>query len=130
ELCIQENPIRWEVVEAWKQAALDYGIPPNDDHNRGDNEGVGYFQGTIKNGKRNSAAQAFLHPVMKRPNLCVITHAHVKGLRFQGRRAVGVDFWEGNEPKSADARGEVVLSAGAIGSPQILQLSGVGPAAL
>ena len=130
ELCVQENPIRWDVVEAWKQAALDYGIPPNDDHNRGDNEGVGYFQGTIKNGKRNSAAQAFLHPVMNRPNLRVITHAHVKGLRFQGRRAVGVDFWEGNEPKSADAHGEVILSAGAIGSPQILQLSGVGPAAL
>ena len=85
ELGVQENRIRWEVVEAWKQAALDYGIPPNDDHNRGDNEGVGYFQGTISKGRRSSAAQAFLHPVMHRPNLHVLINAHVKRLRFQGQ---------------------------------------------
>jgi choline dehydrogenase len=130
ELHVQENRIRWPVIEAWKQAALDYGIPPNDDHNRGDNEGVGYFQGTIRKGRRDSAAQAFLHPVMRRPNLRVLMHAHVKGLRFEGRRATGVDFWEGDALRTADARGEVILAAGAIGSPQILQLSGVGPAAL
>ena len=70
--------MRWEVVEAWKQAAIDYGIPPNDDHNRGDNEGVAYFQGTISNGRRSSAAQAFLHPVMHRPNLRVLINAHAK----------------------------------------------------
>ena len=130
ELGVQENRIRWEVVEAWKQAALDYGIPPNDDHNRGDNEGVGYFQGTISKGRRSSAAQAFLHPVMHRPNLHVLIDAHVKCLRFKGKRATGVEFWKEKELRRAEASGEIILAAGAIGSPQILQLSGVGPAAL
>src|SRR5262249_55442437 len=130
ELHVQENRIRWEIVEAWRQAALDYGIPPTDDHNSGDNEGVAYFQGTIRNGRRNSAAQAFLQPVMHRPNLRVLTGAHVKGILFDGRRATGVEFWRGDELVRADAAGEVLLSAGAIGSPQILQLSGIGPAAL
>jgi choline dehydrogenase len=130
ELGVQENPIRWEIVEAWKQAALDYGIPPNDDHNRGDNEGVGYFQGTISKGKRSSAARAFLHPVMHRRNLRVLINAHVKSLRFKGKRTTGVEFWQDGELRRADASGEVIVAAGAIGSPQILQLSGVGPAAL
>jgi choline dehydrogenase len=126
ELGVQENRVRWPVVEAWKQAAIDFGIPPTDDHNAGDNEGVAYFQGTISNGKRSSAAQAFLHPVMKRPNLRVITHAHAKQLRFSGKRVTGVEFWEGDTLKSADATVEVILAAGAIGSPQILEISGVG----
>jgi choline dehydrogenase len=130
ELCVQENPIRWEVVEAWKQAALDFGIPPNDDHNRGDNEGVGYFQGTVNRGRRSSASAAFLHPVMHRPNLRVLTGAHVKGIRIEGRQARGVEFWRDGELCYAEASGEVILSAGAIGSPQLLQLSGVGPAPL
>jgi choline dehydrogenase len=130
ELHVQENSIRWQIVEAWRQAALDYGIPPTDDHNSGDNDGVGYFQGTIRNGRRNSAAQAFLKPVMHRPNLRVLTGAHVKQIRIDGKRATGVDFWHGDQLTRADAAGEVILSAGAIGSPQTLQLSGVGPGAL
>jgi choline dehydrogenase len=130
ELCVQENPIRWEVVEAWKQAALDYGIPPNDDHNRGDNHGVGYFQGTVERGVRSSASRAFLRPVMARSNLRVQTHAHVKAIRIEGNRAKGVEFWHDGVLRYAAAAGEVVLAAGAIGSPQILQLSGVGPAPL
>src|SRR5262245_5320014 len=128
ELHVQENRIRWEIVEAWRQAALDCGIPPTDDHNSGDNEGVGYFQGTIRKGRRNSAAQAFLKPVIRRPNLRVLTDAHVKQIRFDGKRATGVEFWRGDEFTRVDARAEVILSAGAIGSPHILQLSGVGPA--
>jgi choline dehydrogenase len=130
ELGVQENPIRWEIVEAWKRAAIAFGIPPTDDHNRGDNDGVGYFQGTISKGRRSSAARAFLHPVMHRPNLRVLINAHVKGLRFKGRRATGVEFWQDNELFRADASGEVIVAAGAIGSPQLLQLSGIGPAAL
>jgi choline dehydrogenase len=130
ELCVQENRQRWEVVEAWKRAAIEYGIPETDDHNAGETDGVAYFQGTIRNGRRWSAAQAFLRPAMGRPNLRVLTHAHAKGLRFDGKRVVGVEFWQGDQLKYAQAKGEVLLAAGAIGSPQILQLSGVGPAAL
>jgi choline dehydrogenase len=130
ELGVQENPYRWEIVDAWRKAALEYGIPPNDDHNRGDNEGVGYFQGTISKGRRSSAARAFLHPVMHRPNLRLLINAHVKGLRFRGKRATGVEFWQDDELRYAEASGEVIVAAGAIGSPQIMQLSGIGPAAL
>jgi choline dehydrogenase len=130
ELSVQENRVRWKVVEAWRQAAIDYGIPPTDDHNSGDNDGVAYFQGTIRNGRRHSAAQAFLKPVMHRPNLRVLTGAHVKELRLEGKRVTGVDFWHGDRLTRADASGEVIVSAGAIGSPQILQLSGIGPGAL
>jgi choline dehydrogenase len=130
ELGVQENRIRWEIVEAWRKAALDYGIPPNDDHNRGDNEGVGYFQGTVIKGRRASASQAFLHPVMYRQNLRVLTHAHVKKIRIEGKRATGVEYWHDGVLHFAAASGEVILAAGAIGSPQILQLSGVGPGAL
>ena len=130
ELCVQENRQRWEIVEAWKRAAIEYGIPETDDQNAGDNDGISYFQGTIRNGRRWSAAQAFLRPAMDRPNLRVLTNAHAKGLRFDGKRAVGIEFWQGEELNYAQAKGEVILAAGAIGSPQILQLSGVGPAAL
>jgi choline dehydrogenase len=130
ELSVQDCKIRWEIVEAWRKAALDYGIPPNDDHNRGDNDGVGYFQGTVNKGRRASAAQAFLHPVMHRPNLRVLTHAHVKKIRIEGKGAKGVEFWHEDKLHFAAASGEVILSAGAIGSPQILQLSGVGPGGL
>src|ERR1700749_2647445 len=130
ELCVQENRQRWEIVEAWKRAAIEYGIPETNDHNAGENEGVCYFQGTIRNGRRWSAAQAFLRPAMARPNLRVLTNAHAKALRLEGKCAVGIEFWQGNELKYAQARGEILLAAGAIGSPQLLQLSGIGPASL
>jgi choline dehydrogenase len=130
ELCVQQNLLRWPVVEAWKQAAVDFGIPETDDHNAGDNEGVAYFEGTIRKGRRSSAAQAFLRPVMKRRNLTVLTHSHATSLRLEGRRAVGVEFRRGAEPAYAAARCEVILAAGAIGSPQLLELSGIGSPAL
>ncbi|MGZ3409151.1 MAG: GMC family oxidoreductase [Xanthobacteraceae bacterium] len=126
ELGVQENRQRWPVVEAWKRAAIAYGIPETDDHNAGDNDGIAYFQGTIKDGRRSSAAQAFLHPVMNRPNLRVITQAHAKQIRIEGKRAVGVEFWQGDKLSYAAASVEVILSAGAIGSPQLLELSGIG----
>jgi choline dehydrogenase len=130
ELSVQDCKIRWEIVEAWRKAALDYGMPPNDDHNRGDNDGVGYFQGTVNKGVRANAARSFLHPVMQRPNLRVLTHAHVRKIRIENKRATGVEYWHEDKLLFAAASGEVILSAGAIGSPQILQLSGVGPGGL
>ncbi len=130
ELYVSDTRVRWEIIEAFRKAVIEYGIRATDDFNRGDNEGCGYFQGTIRNGSRWSAARAFLHPVLRRPNLRVLTNAQVKGLRFEGKRAVGVEFWHGERLSYAAARGEVILAAGAIGTPQILQLAGIGPAAL
>ncbi|MGE5147434.1 MAG: GMC family oxidoreductase, partial [Candidatus Eiseniibacteriota bacterium] len=83
-----------------------------------------------KRGVRWNTSKAFLHPVTNRPNLRVLTHAQAKAVRFEGRRAAGVEFWQGAQPSYAAARGEVILATGAIGSPQLLQLSGVGPAGL
>jgi choline dehydrogenase len=130
ELAVSDTKVRWEILEAFRAAVLEYGIPETDDFNRGDNEGCGYFQATIRNGSRWSAARAFLYPVMKRPNLRVLTNAMTKSLRFEGKRAVGVEFWQGDRLNCVAARGEVILSAGAIATPQMLQLAGVGPAAL
>jgi len=130
ELAVQDNPLRWEIVEAWKRAALDFGIPENEDQNAGENEGLNYFQGTIRRGKRSSASEAFLHPVRKRTNLKVLTHAHATALRFEGKRVIGVDFLQGDAPRYVRAECEVLLAAGAIGSPQLLELSGVGRAQL
>ena len=88
------------------------------------------IQVTQRRGVRLSTATAFLKPAAQRPNLRVLTNAQVKGVRLDGKRAVGIEFWQGETLTSADARREVIVAAGAIGSPQILQLSGVGPAAL
>jgi choline dehydrogenase len=130
ELVVSDTKVRWEIIEAFRHAAIDYGIPPTDDFNRGDNEGCGYFHATIKNGSRWSAARAFLYPAMRRPNLRVLTRAQAKGLRFAGRRATGVEFWHEERLHYVAARGEVILAAGAIATPQMLQLAGIGPAAL
>ncbi len=126
ELAVSDNPLRWEIVEAWKQAAIEFGIPETDDQNAGENAGLAYFQGTIRNGRRSSASEAFLHPVRSRPNLTVLTHAQASRLQFEGTRVSGVEFLRGNEAQSVTARVEVLLAAGAIGSPQLLELSGVG----
>ena len=127
---VERSKLRWEILEAFAAAAAESGIPPTDDFNRGDNEGVGRFDVNQKSGVRWSAAKAFLRPAMKRPNLTVVTGALVKKLRLDGRRVLGVEFLRGAESQHAQARRETILSAGAIGSPQILQLSGIGPGAL
>jgi len=127
---IERPKLTWEILEAFADAAVESGIPKVDDFNRGNNEGVGRFDVNQKNGVRWSASKAFLRPAMKRPNLTVITGALVSRLRMEGRRVVGVEFRRGNEAQFAQARRETILSAGAIGSPQILQLSGIGPGAL
>ncbi len=135
ELRVEERRVNWEILDAWREAAAECGIPKIEEFNRGDNFGNAYFQMNQKRGVRWSNTKAFLRPVMHRPNLTVVTNAHVERIVLQNmgmlRRATGVEFRLGPRGKQiAEARREVILSAGAIGSPQILQLSGIGPAAL
>jgi choline dehydrogenase len=122
----QRHAVSDDVVEACVEA----GIPRSDDINGAEQEGVTYYQLTVKNGQRCSAAVAYLHPAMLRPNLRVETGALATRVLFEGRRAVGVEYRQGGETKTARASGEVILAGGAVNSPQLLQLSGVGPAAL
>ena len=111
-------------------AAEAAGLHYNSDFNGARQVGVGHYQMTIKNGRRNSAARAFLRPAMKRKNLNVQTGAHVLRLLFEDSRAVGVEYQQNGVIKTAKASGEVILSGGAVNSPQVLQLSGIGPAPL
>ena len=124
---VEEMRLKWEILDAFRDAAEQVGIPKTDDFNRGDNEGCGYFQVNQRRGVRWSTAKAFLRPAMQRPNLTVLTHAQTARIRFTGRRAAGVEFHVNGKPAHATASGEVILTAGSIGSPQILQVSGVGP---
>jgi len=130
ETRVEEQRLSWEILDAFREAAAETGIAKIDDFNRGSNEGCGYFQVTQRRGVRRSAARGFLHPVMKRPNLTVMTHAQARRIRFSGRRATGVEFWRDGEASFAAASREVILSAGAVGSPQLLQVSGIGPGEL
>lgn len=129
ELRVEAPRVTWAVIDAWRAAAEQAGVPRVDDFNRGDNEGSCYFHVNQKRGRRWSAARAFLKPALRRPNLRLETGCLVERILFEGPRAVGVRWRRNGETQSARCRGEVVLSAGAIGSPQILALSGVGPAA-
>lgn len=125
---VEQMRVKWDVLDAVTKAATEMGVPPTQDFNTGDNEGVGYFHVNQKRGLRMSVATAFLKPVLNRPNLRLETGVLVEKIVFEGKRAVGVQFRQGGKLVEARAKGEVVLSAGAIGSPQILQLSGVGAA--
>lgn len=116
-----------EIVEAYINACDELGIPRTTDFNGDEQEGVGYFQLTTKNGLRCSSAVAYLHPIKYRPNLAVVTDALVTRVVVENKQATGVMYWQHGELKRADVAGEIILSAGAIGSPQILQLSGIGP---
>jgi len=127
---VEEMRLRWEILDAFRAAAAEIGIPATEDFNRGDNEGCGYFQVNQKRGVRWSTAKAFLRPVMRRPNLQVLTDAQASRIRLEGGRAAGVDFTRQAMPYYAAARREVVLAAGSIGSPHLLQLSGIGPGEL
>ena len=129
-LAVSDMRVRRDVCDAFIAGAEEIGIPRNDDINGARQEGAGYFQLTARNGRRWSTAVGYLRSARRRPNLRIVTGAHVHRLRFEQRRAVGVRYAVGNEMHEARARAEVALCAGAIGSPQILQLSGVGPAAL
>ena len=116
-----------EVSDAVVEACVEAGIPRNPDVNAEEQEGVGYYQLTVKNGQRCSAAVAYLHPAMKRANLGVETSALTTKVLFEGKRAIGVEYLQDGVKKVAKARREVILCGGAINSPQLLQLSGVGP---
>ncbi len=129
ELRVEKQRLSWPILDAVAEAAGELGIPRTDDFNRGDNEGAGYFEVNQKNGWRWNARRAFLDPVRRRPNLRIVTGAEVMRLSLEGRRATGVVFRKDGAAHHARARGEVVLSAGAIGTPKILELSGIGQAA-
>jgi choline dehydrogenase-like flavoprotein len=126
---VEEQRLSWEILEAFRQAAVQYGIPAVNDFNTGDNEGICYFHVNQRRGRRWSAARGFLKPVLHRQNLKLETGCLVERIEFTGKRATAVRWRQNGEVRSAKCRGEIVLAAGAIGSPQILMLSGVGPAA-
>jgi len=128
ELRIEAPRVRWDILDAFRDAANEAGVAPIPDFNTGDNEGSCVFHVNQKRGRRWSAARGFLKPVLGRPNLRLETQCLVEGLVFDGKRAVGVRWRQNGATRSARCRGEVVLAAGAIGSIQLLKLSGVGPA--
>jgi choline dehydrogenase-like flavoprotein len=125
---VEQQRLSWEILEAFREAAVQYGIPAVNDFNTGDNEGICYFHVNQRRGRRWSAAHGFLKPVLHRANLRLESGCLVEGVEFTGRRATGVRWRQNGELRSARCRGEVILSAGAIGSPHLLMLSGVGPA--
>ncbi|MFM9880801.1 MAG: GMC family oxidoreductase [Burkholderiaceae bacterium] len=133
---VERQRLRWDILDAFSKAAQQAGIPATDDFNRGDNEGVGYFEVNQKDGLRWNTAKAFLRPTCyARPNFEMWTHAQVTHLVLErqsdgSQRCTGAKVWDGTEMLVASATREVLLCAGSIGSPQILQLSGIGPAAL
>jgi choline dehydrogenase len=123
---IERPRVAWPILDAVRDAAAEVGIPKVDDFNRGDNEGSAYFDVNQRRGRRWSAARGFLKPILNRPNLRVVTGVHVERVLFDGRRAVGVRYGAGETTREARAGGEIVLAAGAIGTPHLLELSGVG----
>jgi choline dehydrogenase len=132
---VEKQRLSWEILDAFAQAAVQAGIPSTDDFNTGDNFGVGYFNVTQKDGWRWNTSKAFLRPIKHRPNLTIWTGSRVKRLTFTrdangALRCSGAEIVRDGEVVKARAAREVVLSAGAIGSPHILQHSGIGPAAL
>ena len=137
--------MRWKILDAWQAAAAQVGIAPIDEFNRGDNAGSAYFHVNQRRGRRWSMADAFLHPVAHRPNLTIYTHTQALQLLMDDqvhedqrrgawitaqRRATGVRLLKDGQIIDVQARREVILSAGAIGSPHLMQASGLGPAGL
>lgn len=129
-LSVSELPDRHALCDAFIEAGTQIGVPRNDDFNGVSQEGVGYYHTTSRRGRRVSAAAAYLRPARKRSNLTVITGALATRILFDGRRAVGAEYRIGESVHSARAAREVLLCGGSFNSPQLLQLSGVGPAAL
>ena len=122
--------IRWEILDAFRAAAAEAGIPKVEDFNGGDNEGCGYFHVNQRTGVRWNTSKAFLRPVKHRRNLIIETEALVERLTLDGKRVTGLVLKQGGRRRTLRARCEVILCAGAIGSPQILQLSGIGAGAM
>jgi choline dehydrogenase len=135
ELRVEERRVSWEILDAWREAAEECGIPKIAEFNRGDNFGNAYFQVNQRRGVRVNMVRAFLRPVRHRANLTVLTDAHARRVALERRdgalRATGVEIRRGDGSTAVvTAQREVVLAAGAIGSPQLLQLSGIGPGAV
>jgi choline dehydrogenase len=145
EIRVERARVRWKILDAWQAAAAEVGITPIDEFNRGDNAGSAYFHVNQRRGRRWSMADAFLHPVARRPNLTVYTHTQAVKLLMDDdvrpeqrrgawttaqRRVTGLRLLRDGRFVDVHARREVVLSAGAIGSPHLMQVSGLGPAGL
>ena len=131
-ISVSNKKINLKMLEEFQNAAEEMGIPRTKDFNTGDNFGIGYFQFTTTRQKllklRCSAAKGYLNPVKKRANLKIITNAHVQKINFEGKKAVGVNYYIKDKLNNVKANREVILSAGSIGSPHILQVSGIGDA--
>jgi len=142
EIRVERPRVRWKILDAWQAAAAELGISPIEEFNRGDNSGSAYFHVNQKRGRRWSMADAFLHPITQRPNLTVYTHTQALRLLMDERvhenqrhgawttathRATGVRLLKDSQVIDVHARREVILSAGAIGSPHLMQASGLGP---
>jgi choline dehydrogenase-like flavoprotein len=127
---VQEMRVNWKVLDLFKEGAAEMGIPHTSDFNRGDNEGMGYFKVNQKNGVRWSTASAFLKPALNRPNLTLWTKAQATRLLVENGRVMGLELRHDGQAKTVRANREVVLSAGSVNSPHLLQLSGIGSPAL
>ena len=129
-ITVSNKKINLNMLEEFQNAAEEIGIPKTNDFNTGDNFGIGYFQFTTNRQKllklRCSAAKGYLNPVKKRSNLKIVVNAHVQKINFEGKKAVGVSYYTGDKLNSVKTKKEVLLSAGSIGSPHILQVSGLG----
>jgi choline dehydrogenase-like flavoprotein len=126
-IAVNDLPDRHELCDAFIESAAALGVPRNDDFNGARQEGAGYYQATVRNGRRSSAATGYLRPAMKRANLRVEVGALATRVRFEGGRAVGVEYLQNGGRQVVRAAREVILAGGSINSPQLLQLSGVGP---
>ncbi len=127
---VERQRLSWEILDVFREAAVEAGVAKIDDFNRGDNAGSAKFEVNQRRGVRVSAAKAFLRPALGRPNLTVVTDAQARRLRCEGTRVLGLEFVHRGEALFAGARRETILAAGSIGSPQLLQVSGIGPGAL
>ncbi len=123
---VSKQRLKWDILKAVQEGAKEYGIHPRADFNDGDNEGSGLFEVNQKGGVRWNTSKAFLRPVMKRPNLRVLTEAHTDHLILQGKQVTGVAFTHQGRKFAVHANHEVLLAAGAINSPKLLELSGIG----
>ncbi|HQZ13164.1 MAG TPA: GMC family oxidoreductase N-terminal domain-containing protein [Devosia sp.] len=123
---VTKQRLSWDILHAVQEGAKEFGILPRADFNDGNNEGSGFFEVNQSRGVRWNAAKGFLRPALKRPNLRLITHALTEALVLEGRRAVGVRFRLGGKVHTVRADGEVLLAAGAINTPKLLELSGIG----
>ena len=125
-ISVEDQRIQLDILDIFMDAAEEVGIPKVNDFNKGDNFGCGYFQVTEKKGFRCSAAVGYLNPIKKRQNLKIITNAHVKKINFKNKKAISVSFWKNEKLNEVKVEKEIILSAGSIGSPHILQVSGIG----